>query len=174
MNIAVYAGSFDPVTLGHINIVERGLHVFERIIIGVAVNPNKKGFFTAAERVEMIREIFKGVRGVKVEEFTGLLVAYAKKVKANAILRGIRSVQDFEYEFPMALANKKLLPNVETVFMMTEGEYSYFSSSLIKEICTFGGNIHGMVPKQVEKRMLKKCRETAPSKKGGKKGGNAR
>jgi len=155
-NIAVYPGTFDPPTFGHINIIERGLKVFDEIVIAVASDTAKEVLFTPDERVEMLREIFKDKKNVRVEKFKGLLVNYVMGIKAKVILRGLRTVADFEYELQMALANKKLYPEIETVFMMTEEYLSYFSSSLIKEIGKLGGKLTGMVPVLVEKRLQEK------------------
>ncbi len=155
-NIAVYPGTFDPPTFGHINIIERGLKVFDEIVIAVASDTMKDTLFTPEERVEMLKEIFRDKERVRVESFKGLLVNYAMSIKARVILRGLRTVADFEYELQMALANKKLYPEIETVFMMTEEYLSYFSSSLIKEIGKLGGRLTGMVPALVEKRIQDK------------------
>ncbi len=152
-NIAVYPGTFDPPTFGHINIIERGLKVFDEIVIAVAGDTMKDTLFTPEERVEMLKEIFKDKERVKVESFKGLLANYVMSIKAKVILRGLRTVIDFEYELQMALANKKLYPELETVFMMTEEYLSYFSSSLIKEIGKLGGRLTGMIPALVEKRL---------------------
>lgn len=155
-NLAVYPGTFDPPTFGHVNIIERGLKVFDEIVIAVAGDTMKDALFTPEERVEMLKEIFKDKKNVRVESFVGLLVNYAMGIKARVILRGLRTVADFEYELQMALANKKLYPEIETVFMMTEEYLSYFSSSLIKEIGKLGGRLTGMVPDLVEKRLQEK------------------
>ncbi|HEY4715491.1 MAG TPA: pantetheine-phosphate adenylyltransferase [bacterium] len=154
--VAIYPGTFDPPTYGHINIIERGLNVFEKIIIAVAEDSVKDPLFTAKERVEIIKEIFPGKKNVTVKVFNGLLVNYARKVNAKVILRGLRTVADFEYELQMALANKKLDGEIETVFMMTEEYLSYFSSSLIKEIAKLGGDPAGMVPEIVARKLKKK------------------
>jgi len=154
--VAIYPGSFDPFTYGHINIIERGIKVFDRIIVAVAHNVSKKTTFTLQERVEIIGEIFHNRPEVKVDYFEGLLVDYTKKVGANIVLRGMRTVSDFEYELQMALSNKTLHPELETIFMVTEGAYSHISSSLIKEIITLGGSAKGMVPEIVEKKLREK------------------
>lgn len=152
----IYPGTFDPITIGHVNIVKRTLRIFDKVVIAVAEDPVKQTLFTTEERVKMIRESLKGYKNVEVDTFNGLLMDYAKKKGINTILRGLRTVQDFEYELQMALANKKLNPNCETIFMMTEGAYSYFSSSIIKEIAHLKGNIKNMVPSSVEKMIKKK------------------
>jgi pantetheine-phosphate adenylyltransferase len=154
--VAIYPGSFDPFTNGHINIIERGIKVFDRIIVAVAHNASKKTTFTLEERVEIIREIFRDRPEIKVDYFEGLLVEYAKKVGTNIVLRGMRTVSDFEYELQMALSNKTLYPELETVFMVTESVYSHISSSLIKEIITLGGSVKEMVPEIVEKKLREK------------------
>ncbi len=154
--VAIYPGSFDPFTRGHINIIERGVKVFDEIIVAVAHNVSKKTIFTLEERVEIIREIFLDRPEIKVDYFEGLLVEYAKKVGTNIVLRGMRTVSDFEYELQMALSNKTLYPELETVFMVTESMYSHISSSLIKEIVTLGGSVRQMVPEIVEEKLREK------------------
>ena len=158
MSCAVYPGSFDPITFGHVNIVKRALKIFDKIIVAVAINTTKQGTFTIEERVDMMEEVFKRETDVEVSSFSGLLVDYVRTVDARAILRGIRTVTDFDYEFQMALANKSLDPDVEQVFMMTEGKYLYHSSSIIKEIVSLGGAVHEMLPPIVEKRLSEKLR----------------
>lgn len=154
--VAIYPGSFDPFTNGHINIIERGVKVFDGVIVAVAHNVSKKTAFTLEERVEIIHEIFRNRPEVKVDYFEGLLVEYAKKIGTNIVLRGMRTVSDFEYELQMALSNKTLYPELETVFMVTESLYSHISSSLIKEIITLGGSVKEMVPEIVEKKLREK------------------
>ena len=154
--IAIYPGSFDPFTKGHINIIERGVRVFDKVIVAVAHNVSKKTTFTIEERVEVIREIFHNRHEVKVDYFQGLLVEYARKMGTNILLRGMRTVSDFEYELQMALSNKTLNPEIETIFMVTEGAYSHISSSLIKEIIALGGSAKEMVPEIVEKKLKEK------------------
>lgn len=154
--IAVYPGSFDPFTNGHLNIIERGVKVFDSVIVAVAHNVSKKTIFTPDERVEIIREIFQHRPEVKVDYFEGLLVEYAKKLGTNIVLRGMRTVSDFEYELQMALSNKTLYRELETIFMVTESPYSHISSSLIKEIIALGGSAREMVPEIVDKRLRQK------------------
>ncbi len=154
--VEIYPGSFDPFTNGHINIIERGVKVFDNIIVAIAHNTSKKTTFTIEERVEIIREVFQNRPEVKVDYFQGLLVEYAKKMGTNIVLRGMRTVSDFEYELQMALSNKTLYPEIETIFMVTEGTYSYISSSLIKEIITLGGSAKEMIPEIVEKKLREK------------------
>jgi pantetheine-phosphate adenylyltransferase len=161
-NCAIYPGSFDPITFGHVNIVKRALKIFDQIIVAVAINTTKQGTFTIEERVDMMQEVFKGEKNVEVTSFSGLLVDYVRIRNAKAILRGIRTVTDFDYEFQMALANKSLDPDVEQVFMMTEGKYLYHSSSIIKEIVSLGGSVEEMLPPIVEKRMRAKLTQNAP------------
>jgi pantetheine-phosphate adenylyltransferase len=157
--IAVYPGSFDPLTLGHVNIIERGRTLFDRLIITVSNTIAKNSLFSTRERVEIVEETFKNnKKKIEVDFFEGLLIDYMHRRKADIILRGIRTVSDFEYEYQMALANKKLDPGIETVFMMTEGSYSYLSSTVIKEIFAFGGDVSDMVPKTVVSRLAKKER----------------
>lgn len=155
-NMAICAGSFDPPTDGHINIVERGLKIFDKIIVAVAINTTKQLIFTPQERVEMLKEIFREWDKVEIDAFEGLLVDYAKKRGVHTILRGLRTMEDYEYESQMALANKTLDPEVEILYMMTEGKYAHLSSSIIKEIITFGGSGCGMIHPIVEKRLKEK------------------
>lgn len=162
--IAICPGSFDPPTDGHINIVERALKIFDRVVVAVAINTSKKAIFTPQERVQMLKEIFKNYKNVKVDQFKGLLVEYAKKEGSTTILRGIRNMSDYEYEYQMALANKTLYPELEFIFMMTEGKYSHLSSSIIKEVVTFGGDGRGMLHPVVEKRLRAKLTPKAPAR----------
>jgi len=157
-NCVIYPGSFDPITYGHVNIVKRALKIFDRIIVAVAINTTKSGTFSVEERVGMMQEVFKGEPDVEVDSFSGLLVDYVRTRQAQAILRGIRTVTDFDYEFQMALANKSLDPNVEQVYMMTEGKYLYHSSSIIKEIVSLGGAVGEMLPPAVEKKLSEKLK----------------
>ncbi|HKX12992.1 MAG TPA: pantetheine-phosphate adenylyltransferase [bacterium] len=154
--IAIYPGSFDPPTFGHMNIVERGLEIFEKIIIAVARNTSKKSLLSPDERSELLKTLFKGRRDVEVDQFEGLLVDYAKKKKTNVILRGLRTVADYEYELQMSFSNKSINPQVETIFMMTESKFSHISSTIIKEIAYFSGSVKGMVHPLVEKTIRQK------------------
>lgn len=156
MKIAVYPGSFDPVTNGHLDIIERASKIFKKLIVAVIYNPNKIPLFTIEERVEMLKEVTKNMDNVEVDQFSGLLVHYMKKKEADIIVKGLRMVSDFEYEFQMALMNKKLSNEVETIFMMTNSKYGYVSSSLIKEIAKFGGCLKDLVPDYVERRLKEK------------------
>jgi len=155
-NKAIYPGSFDPITNGHVDIVERGLKIFDRILIAVLENPKKAPLFTTKERVAMIKEIFAGRDEVDVISFHGLLVDFAKKNKSSIVIRGLRAISDFEYELQMALMNRNLTPDVETFFMMPNIRYSFLSSNLVKEVVMLGGNISDLVPGLVEKRLKDK------------------
>ena len=154
--LAIFPGSFDPLTNGHVDIVLRSTQLFERVLIAVLVNQDKKPLFTAAERVETIGEVFREYPNVEVDTFEGLLVEYARRRRASALVRGLRAVSDFEYEFQMALMNRHLEPTLETVFMMPAEQYTYLSSRLIKEVFSLGGEVRGLVPSVVEERMRKK------------------
>ena len=151
--LAVFPGSFDPLTNGHVDIILRSAHLFERVIVAVLVNADKQPLFSSDERVAIIREVFREYANVEVDSFDGLLVAYAKRRRASAIVRGLRAVSDFEYEFQMALMNRHLEPTLETVFMMPAEQYTYLSSRLIKEVFQLGGEVRGLVPPAVERAM---------------------
>jgi pantetheine-phosphate adenylyltransferase len=159
--LAVYPGSFDPLTNGHVDIIERGTHLFEKIIVAILVNAEKLPLFTMQERIEIAREAFRGQPNVEVDTFDGLLVDYMARRKANVIVRGLRALSDFETEFQMALMNRRLSPNVETVFMMPAEQYTYISSRLIKEVFSLGGRVSGLVPEIVEIRLREKQRAHA-------------
>jgi pantetheine-phosphate adenylyltransferase len=154
--VAIYPGSFDPVTNGHIDIVERGLKLFDKIIVSILHNPKKEYLFPLEERLEMLKDCMKKFKGVEIDSFDGLLVDYAASRKAHAILRGLRAMSDFEYEFQMALMNRRLNREIQTVFLMTGLRWIFTSSSIIKEAIQFGGNIDGMVPKLVQKKLKRK------------------
>ncbi len=154
--LAVYPGSFDPLTNGHVDIIERGARLFDRIVVAMAVNAEKSPMFTMAERIEIARAVFRNHPNVEIESFDGLLVEYVARRKANVIVRGLRAVSDFEYEFQMALMNRELASTIETVFMMPAVKYSYISSRLIKEVFALGGRVHGLVPELVETRLREK------------------
>jgi len=154
--VAIYPGSFDPVTNGHIDIVARGLKLFDKIIVAILHNPAKKSLFTVEERVELLTICLKNNPAIEIDSFDGLLVDYAAKRNAQAILRGLRAVSDFEYEFQLALMNRRLNREVQTVFLMTGMRWIFTSSSIIKEAAQFGGNISGMVPAEVNKRLKEK------------------
>lgn len=153
---AIYPGSFDPVTNGHVDIVERGLNIFDKIIVAILRNPAKEALFTIEERKEMIETSLNRNSNVEIDVFDGLLVDYAKKRNAVAILRGMRAVSDFEYEFQLALMNRKLNREIQTVFLMTGLRWIFISSSIIKEAASFGGNINGMVPPIVSRKLKEK------------------
>ena len=155
--LAIYPGSFDPLHNGHVDIILRGAHLFERILVAVLVNAEKSPLFTDGERVAMIGEVFREYPNVEVDTFEGLLVDYARRRRASAIVRGIRAVSDFEYEFQMALMNRHLEPTLETVFMMPAEQYTYLSSRLIKEVFSLGGEVSGLVPPLIEARMLERA-----------------
>ena len=154
--LAVFPGSFDPLTNGHVDIILRSARLFERIVVAVLVNQDKKALFTPDERVGMIREVFREYSNVEADSFDGLLVEYARRRRASAIIRGIRAVSDYEYEFQMALMNRHLEPMLETVFMMPAEQYTYLSSRLTKEVFSLGGNVSGLVPPAVEVWMRRK------------------
>jgi pantetheine-phosphate adenylyltransferase len=160
MRRAIYPGSFDPVTNGHLDIIERGCKLFDEIIIGILVNPEKKPLFTVEERHEMLTEVVKSItKGrctLRVDSFSGLLVNYAVAQEANVIVRGIRAISDYEYELQMALMNRRIEPGIETVFMMPAETYSYVSSRLVKEVFQLGGTVTGLVPPLIEQRMKEK------------------
>ncbi len=158
--IAVCPGSFDPVTLGHLDIMTRASKLFDRVIVLVSVNPAKHPSFTAEERVEMIKEVTKGIDNIEVDILTGLLAEYVKNIKATAIVKGLRAVTDFEYEFQQALANKKLYPDAETVFLVTSSENMYLSSSVVKQIASFGGDISDFVPDVIADKITARLKTT--------------
>ena len=155
-NIAIYPGSFDPLTNGHVDIIQRGSKLFDRIVIAILVNAEKSPLFSMDERVDIVRTVFKGVPNVEVDTFQGLLVDYVERRNAQVIVRGLRAVSDFEFEFQMALMNRRLNGRIETVFMMPAEQYSYISSRLIKEVFALGGRVHGLVPDIVEDRLRDK------------------
>ncbi len=153
--VAIYPGSFDPLTNGHVSIIERGLRIFDKIIVAIAINIRKEPLFSIEERQEFIRTEFADER-VEIDTFSGLLVDYAKSRNVQVILRGLRAVSDFEYELQMANMNRKLDPDINTVFMMTEESDFYVSSSLVKEVASFGGKVEGVVPEHVEQKLIEK------------------
>ena len=160
-NIAIYPGSFDPITNGHVDLVKRALRVFDKVIVAIATNAGKDtSLFTVEERLEMIREVFDALKDrVKADSFQKLLVDYAERKQAPVIIRGLRAVSDFEYEFQMAMMNHRLKPNVETFFMMTGESQFYISSRLVKEVVGLGGNVEGLVPNNVLKKLNRKFRQ---------------
>lgn len=158
MKKAIYAGSFDPITNGHIDIVRRAKTVFDEVHIGVIHNPDKKSLFSIEERISLIRSIFDGEAGIQVEGFTGLLVDYAQKIEIFTIVRGLRAVSDFDYEFQMALMNRKLNQNIDTVFLMTAARFSYLSSSLVKQLAQYDADISSLVPETVQQALKGKAK----------------
>jgi len=151
--VAIYPGTFDPITNGHVDLIRRGLFIFDKVIVSVAPSPRKDPLFSVAERVEMVREATAGLAGVEVEIFEGLLVDHVVKKGAEVVIRGLRAVSDFEYELQMALMNRRLSTNVETVFMMPSEEYSYLTSTVVKEVAGHGGSVAGLVPEGALRRL---------------------
>ena len=158
MRVAIYPGSFDPVTNGHLDIIKRGSKVFDKLIVGVLVNIDKVGLFSIEERVELIKRVTSHLENVEVVSFNGLLVDLAKKNNARVILKGLRAVSDFEYEFQMALMNSQLDAEVETLFMTTSAANSFLSSSSVKQVAKFGGNINGLVPDEIVDDVIRKIK----------------
>ncbi|WP_027363580.1 pantetheine-phosphate adenylyltransferase [Desulfotruncus alcoholivorax] len=156
MRIAVYPGSFDPVTNGHLDIIERAALLFDKLIVAVSRNPGKQPLFSVDERLDMLKEVTHSIDNVSVGAFNGLTVNYAKENNAQVIIRGLRAISDFENEFMMALTNKKLQTSVETVFLMTRAEFSFISSSAVKEVVSFGGCVRDLVPPLVQDRLREK------------------
>lgn len=157
---AIYPGTFDPLTLGHLDVIRRAAKVVDELIVAVAARPNKNALFSLEERVALARASVKGLRNVKVESFRGLLVTYARRRNVHVLVRGLRAFSDFEYEFQMALSNRKLAPDVETMFLMTSEAHSYISSSVVREVAELGGDTSELVPPAVQaalKRKLKKA-----------------
>ena len=154
--IAIYPGSFDPITNGHLSLIHRSLEIFDELIVAVAVNPEKIPLFTTEERLKMLEETLRGIDNVSVDSFEGLLVEYVKKKKTNIVIRGIRALSDFEYEFQMALMNRRLERNVQSLFLMTDYKWFYISSTIIKEAAKLGGSIEGLVPKIVCQKLKEK------------------
>ena len=154
--IAIYPGSFDPLTNGHLDLIERGSKIFDELIVAILRNPEKDPLFSLSERREMMQAMTETWSNVRVDTFEGLMVDYAVRAKATAVLRGIRAISDYEYELQMALMNRKLQPELETVFMMPAEQYSYLSSRLVREIAQLGGSIKGLVPEMVERRLREK------------------
>ena len=156
MRLAVYPGSFDPITFGHLDIIERAAGLFDRLIVSVSLNTSKAPLFSVEERLAILGEVLVAYPNASASSFTGLTVRYAEKCGAQALIRGLRAISDFENEFMMALTNKKLVPSVETIFLMTRAEFSFISSSAVKEVASFGGCVRDMVPPAVEKMLRSK------------------
>lgn len=161
-NSAIYPGSFDPFTNGHLDILKRAVQMFDRVVVTVAVNQKKKSVFTGEERVELIKEVIKEEPWkdkVVVEQFTGLLIDYARQKKINVLLRGVRQISDFEYEFRMALTNRRLAPEIDTVFLMPDEQLTFISATIVKEVAAWGGDLSSFVPQNVADALVKKFRE---------------
>lgn len=156
--IAIYPGTFDPVTYGHIDLIKRASKIFTKVIIAVARVPEKAVLFSVEERVSMLKDAVKGIKNVVVDDFAGLVVNYIKKNRANVMIRGLRMLSDFEYEFQMALTNRKLAPEIETIFMMPHESYSYISSRLIKEVAGLGADLGNFIPKKAKKLLKERLR----------------
>ena len=161
MNLAIYAGTFDPLTLGHLDLIKRSAEIFERLILAVAVVTSKDVLFSMEERMDMARDVVKGLDNVEVDSLRGLLVGYAKAKGARVLIRGLRAYSDFEYEFQMALTNRKLAPDIETLFMMPKEVHSYVSSSTVREVARLGGDTREFVPEAVQRMLEKKLKPPA-------------
>lgn len=159
MRTAVYPGSFDPITNGHLDIIKRASKIFDSVIVVISINPEKRGLFSIEERMEMIKRVVNTIPNVKVMSCSGLIVHFMKEQGSNVIIKGLRAVSDFEYEFQMSLMNNKLDPNIETVFMMTNSKYSYLSSSSVKQVALFGGCIKDLVPDEIIPDVILKSRK---------------
>ncbi len=158
MRIAIYPGSFDPITNGHLDILERAMKLFDKVIITIARNSSKSPLFTEEERLELIRKVVAPFKSVEVDSFDGLLVEYARKQNAIAVVRGLRAISDFEYELQMALMNRKLSESLVTTFLMPNEKYTYLNSSIVREIARLGGNINGFVPPEVQQALEQKLK----------------
>lgn len=156
--VAIYPGSFDPVTCGHIDLIQRATHIFDKVIVAVAHNLHKKPLFTIEERVSLLKEATQGIAGIEVETFEGLVIEFARRKKVNVLIRGLRMISDFEYEFQMALTNRRLAHDVETVFLMPSESYAFLSSTLLKEAAALGADISSFVPEFVERRLKDRLR----------------
>lgn len=156
---AIYPGSFDPVTYGHIDLIERAQEIFSEVIVAVAHNPHKKPLFSVKERIDMLKEATKELKNIVIDDFDGLVVDYAAEHKARVLIRGLRMISDFEYEFQMALTNRKLNPHIETIFLMPHESYSYLSSKLLKEAASLGADLSAFVPDFIGEALKKKLRK---------------
>jgi pantetheine-phosphate adenylyltransferase len=154
--VAIYPGTFDPLTNGHLSIIKRALKIFDKLVIAILINPNKSPLFTLEERIDMLKEIFKDEVNIEIDSFNGLLIDYAVSKGANIVVRGLRALSDFEYEFQLALMNRKLNRDIESVFLMTDYKWFYISSTIIKEAARYGGDIKGLVPPIVNERLKQK------------------
>ena len=154
--VAIYPGSFDPITYGHLDIIQRGLKIFDHVIVAVARNSQKNSLFSIDERVDLIRSVLKDESRVSVDTFTGLLIDYVASKKAHVVIRGLRAISDFEYEFQIAQMNSTIGHDIETMFMMTSVQYGYLSSSIVREVCALGGNVDSFVPVEIKAAMLAK------------------
>ena len=154
--IAVYPGTFDPITYGHIDVIQRATELFSKVIVLVARNTSKTPLFSDDERISMIRQVFKGKKRIEVDGFQGLLVDYARRRGATVIIRGLRAVSDFEYEFQLALTNRKLSPNIDTIFLVPHEKYTYLNSTIVREVARLGGDVSCFVPPSVRKKLLAK------------------
>lgn len=159
MKIAIVPGSFDPVTMGHLDIITRASKIFDKVIVLVLINPQKKPAFTKEERLEYIKKTTKHLENVTADSYEGLLVEYAKKKQACAIVKGLRAMSDFEYEFQMALTNKRLEPDIETMFLTTDNDYLYLSSSLVKQLVPFGGDVTGFLPPAIHDDVVEELKK---------------
>ena len=159
MNIAIYPGSFDPVTNGHLDIIERTAKIFDKVIVAILINSNKKPTFTIDEKIKMLKAVTKHIPNVEIEFFDGLLVDYVRKKGAHVIVKGLRAISDFEYEFQMAMVNKSVEPDIETLFMMTSNKYSYLSSSIVKELGVLGASLSEFIPEEIMNDVIEKLRK---------------
>lgn len=159
MNIAIYPGSFDPVTNGHLDIIERTAKIFDKVIVAILINSNKTPTFTTDEKIEMLKKATEHIPNVEIEFFDGLLVNFVRKKGAHVIVKGLRAISDFEYEFQMAMLNKSVAPDIETLFMMTSNKYSYLSSSIVKELGKLGASLDDLVPEKIMDNVIKKLRK---------------
>ena len=162
--IGIYPGSFDPVTNGHLDLIHRGARIFDELVVAILRNPEKNPLFTVPERREMLELMTRELPNVRIDVFEGLMVDYARSQGAVAVLRGIRAISDYEYEFQMALMNRKLDPNLETIFMMPAEKFSYLSSRLVREVARLGGSVEGLVPEMVAERLASKVNGAARAK----------
>jgi len=160
MKTAVYPGSFDPVTNGHIDIIKRALSIFDKVIVTVGDNPGKEPTFTIEERIDMLKECTKDIGNIEIDSFSGLLLNYVKSKNSKIVIRGLRAVSDFEFEFQRALMNRVVDNEIETIFIMTKEDYVYLNSSIVKEMAMFGGNVNGLIPEIVEKKLKEKFNKT--------------